>query len=490
MLKIYRYLATASAILLLAAMVLVAWLYNRQATSDLVYMTERYNIAVDTILSNTISAKYEEFFATTATMDAVTLRSRAEVAAINQAITTATNGLKILKVKIYNPNGLIVFSSDLDEIGNDYTHSGAFRAAAENGMTSSKLSYENRLSAFSGELFDRDVVETYVPRFDASGAVTTVFEVYSDVTDVKARIDTSTVRLVVGLAVIFSVVYAVLVVGIMRRAIQPIQLASKRAAEIGPDASGVRLPTEGMPREILPLVRAINAALARLDRALDAQRRFTADAAHELLTPIAVLKARVGDIQDPAVAGPLRQDIDAMTDMVHQLLYLSELEAAGEAATNEETDLHAAAVGVISLLAPLAIRDRKELALTGAAGPVSVRGSANMVNRVLRNLIENALRHTPAGTTVEIEIDAAGMFRVSDQGPGVPPAAREEIFERFRRGDKRSESGSGLGLAIVKRIVDAVGGKVWVEDAPGGGACFVVQLPLAGPAAEAPTGGP
>ncbi|MHA1553048.1 MAG: ATP-binding protein [Alphaproteobacteria bacterium] len=488
MLRIYRYLALASAVLLFLSLVLIAWFYHHQATRDLVRMATGHSIAVDRILSNTIWSHYQDHLAAAEQMHADALRAHPATAEIDHLIKMITEGVQILKVKIYSADGVIVFSTDPAEIGEDYSDSTAFQAAVREGRSSSELSYKDRFSAFSGELFDRAIVETYLPKYDGEGNVTGVIELYADVTDVDEQIDSTTIRLTIGLIAIFGVIYTVLVVGIMRRAIEPIRLASRRAAEIGPRASGVRLPVSDMPAEILPLVLATNDAFDRLDRALDAQRRFTADAAHELLTPLAVLRAQIDALDADSIAEPLRDDVDAMTDMVSQLLYLSEIESDGEAAGGEErADLHGAAVDVISMLAPLAIRDGKQLALTGAAGPVLVKGSALALSRALRNLIENALGHTPANTTVGVDLGADGSIRVSDQGPGVPPDERAAVFQRFWRGAGKTGPGAGLGLSIVKRIVENAGGEIWIEDAPGGGACFVVQLARASHATGAET---
>jgi signal transduction histidine kinase len=470
MLRLYRYLAIASAALLLLALVLIAWFYNHNATRDLVQMTTKHNIAVDRVLSNAIWSRYQDYLAAAENMDGDTLRARPETAEIENLIKTISEGVQVLKVKIYSKDGLILFSTDPKDIGGDYSESAAFQAAVHEGHPSSALSYKDRFSAFSGEIFGRDIVETYLPRYDAQGNVIGVIELYDDVTDVKDQIDSTTIRLSVGLTAIFGVIYAVLVIGIMGHAIEPIRIASRRAA-----------PTSGMPAEILPLVSAINGAFDRLDHALDVQRRFTADAAHELMTPLAVLRAQIDSLDNDSIASPLRNDVDAMTDMVHQLLYLAELESQGKIMDGaEHADLHDVAVEVITLLAPLAIRDGKQLALTGSQKPILVRGSPERLSRALRNLIENALRHTPANTTVEVNLDADGSIRVSDQGKGVPPENSDKVFRRFWRGDKSTGPGAGLGLSIVKQIVESADGQVRVEDAPGGGACFVVQLALVG----------
>jgi signal transduction histidine kinase len=491
MLKIYRYLATASAVLLFLALMLIVWFYNQQATRDLVDMAAKHSIAVDRMLSNTIWSHYQDHFAAAENMSRDALRSHPETAEINDLITKITEGVQILKVKIYSTDGLIIYSTNPSDIGGDYTHSEAFTAAAQEGRLSSSLSYRDRFSAFSGEVFNRDVVETYLPKFDDAGNVLGVVELYADVTEVKEQIDGTTIRILIFLTVIFGLMYAVLVVGIMRRGIEPIEIASKRAAEIGPRMPGIRLPIDDMPKEVRPLILAINAALERLDRALDAQRRFAADAAHEVLTPLALLRTRIDTMDGSAgdanpIARRLRDDVDMMSDMVHQLLDLAELESHGSATGEaEQADLHGVALEVVSMLAPLAVRDGKELALSGATGPIPVKGCSKMLNRALRNLIENALGHTPENTTVEVNLGAEGLIRVMDQGEGVPVERRDAVFQRFWRGDNRSGPGAGLGLSIVRRIVESMDGRIWIEDAPGGGACFAVQLVTASTTADA-----
>jgi signal transduction histidine kinase len=131
---------------------------------------------------------------------------------------------------------------------------------------------------------------------------------------------------------------------------------------------------------------------------------------------------------------------------------------------------------VVQAMAPLALRQNRSLALTGVSESVWVKGNAEMIQRAIRNLVENALRHTPPGTTVEVNIDGNGGVHVSDEGPGVPPSERELIFQRFWRRDRRRIGGAGLGLAIVRRIVDAHDGSVAISDGETRGAVFSIRL--------------
>jgi signal transduction histidine kinase len=205
------------------------------------------------------------------------------------------------------------------------------------------------------------------------------------------------------------------------------------------------------------------------------QREFTADAAHELRTPLAVLAAHLDSLEDKKVAAALREDVERMGRLVGQLLSVAQLEAL-DAAAEETADLHAIAVDVAASLAPFALRRSRAVAVSGEPGVALVRGNAEALRQAVRNLVENALQHTPPDTTVEVSVSAAPALQVTDRGPGVPAADRERLFERFWRG-RRSGDGAGLGLAIVQRIVAAHGGSLTVDDAPGGGGRFTIQLP-------------
>jgi len=262
---------------------------------------------------------------------------------------------------------------------------------------------------------------------------------------------------------------------IFRRALKPIVVASALAERIGPSRTELRLPEAGMPKEVEPLVHAVNAALDRLEEGFRGQREFTADAAHELRTPLSILRTRIDTIADRELARSLREDIEGMSRLVNQLLEMAELETTVIGA-GETADLTDVAAEIAGFLAPLALAQGRSVAVTGAAGPVLVAGNADTIGRAIRNLVENALAHTPAGTAVEIEVDAAGAVRIRDQGAGVPETDRGQIFRRFWRRDRRRPGSAGLGLSIVARIAELHGATIAVEDRAGGGAVFSLNF--------------
>jgi signal transduction histidine kinase len=262
---------------------------------------------------------------------------------------------------------------------------------------------------------------------------------------------------------------------IFRRALDSVREASKTAASIGPQRTDVRLPEGDVPSEIAPLVHAVNQALDRLEGGFRAQRDFTADMAHELRTPLAIVRARIDSLDAGPLRDQLRSDLVNMTRTVNQVLDIAELEHF-LVGTDARADLLAVCADAVAFMAPLAVDRGQTIALTGASEPVWVRGHTEALFRAVRNLIENAIRHTPAGVSIEVEVSESGMVRVLDDGPGVPAADREAIFRRFWRRDRGKAESRGLGLAIVARVAEAHEGSISVEDRPGGGSVFTLRL--------------
>ncbi|HSS82705.1 MAG TPA: ATP-binding protein [Reyranella sp.] len=274
----------------------------------------------------------------------------------------------------------------------------------------------------------------------------------------------------------FPILLVLLLIDILifRRALEPVREASTTAAAIGPARTDVRLPEQAMPAEIVPLVHAVNQAFDRLEAGFRAQRDFTADMAHELRTPLAIMRARVDSLEPGPVRDALRTDLVNMTRTVSQVLDIAELESfvVGDA----KADLHAVCAEAVGFMAPLAVDMSKTISLTGAEGPVWVRGHAEALFRAVRNLVDNAIRHTPGGGSIEVDVSADGIVRVIDDGPGVPEAERESIFRRFWRRDRTQAESRGLGLAIVARVAETHDGSVTVDNLPGGGAIFTLRL--------------
>ncbi len=273
----------------------------------------------------------------------------------------------------------------------------------------------------------------------------------------------------------FLAVLLLISVATIKSSMSPLLALSREAGEIGPSSPGRRLPVKDVPREALPLVQSLNAALDRLDAGIAQQRAFTADAAHELRTPLAVLRAHADTLTDESAARSLRNDIDQMTRIVAQLLKVAQIDAAA-VEPGETTDLGEVAISVASLLIPIGIAQGRGVEVILPEQPCIVAGNREIIFLAVRNLAENALRYAPLGTSVDIAVSDDASVRVTDRGPGVPLDLRQRIFTRFWRAD-RSSAGAGLGLAIVTRAMELHGGSVEVADTPGGGATFILRFP-------------
>jgi signal transduction histidine kinase len=264
-------------------------------------------------------------------------------------------------------------------------------------------------------------------------------------------------------------------IAIFRRALRPLREASLIAGEIGPARPGLRLPTSEIPSEVRPLVSAVNQALDRLEEAFRIQRDFTADAAHELRTPLSILRTRIDILQDKDMRDSLRRDVEGMAHVISQLLDIAELDAF-VIDPEEKADLQAVAAEVAEFVAPLALAQGKDIALLGTTEPVWVKGSPEMLSRAIRNLAENAINHTAPGSTVEFFVETDGSVSVLDHGPGVREDERKLIFQRFWRRDRRKLGSTGLGLSIVQRIAELHSATITVENRRPSGACFSLKF--------------
>ncbi len=262
---------------------------------------------------------------------------------------------------------------------------------------------------------------------------------------------------------------------IFRKALHPLEEASALAQKIGPTRTDIRLPETRMPRDVLPLVRAVNEALQRLEHGFTLQQEFVADAAHELRTPLAILRAQAEALEDRDAARDLVSDIAGMTRIVNQLIETAEFDRL-TIRPGDVADIRAVCIDVAAFMAPVAVAQGRSIAVNGSSEQIWVEGNAGALFQAVRNLVENAVTHTAPATTVEIAANDDGSIVVSDAGPGIAEEQRELIFQRFWRGDRRRTGSAGLGLAIVARIVCAHRGSIAVRDGPNGGAMFTMRL--------------
>ncbi|MDQ4048213.1 MAG: HAMP domain-containing histidine kinase [Actinomycetota bacterium] len=319
---------------------------------------------------------------------------------------------------------------------------------------------------------------------------------------------TARVRLFLALGVIGGTVLAYLAgLAVARRAMRPISGLTRAAREVARTRDpGMTLPKPEANDEVADLADTLEDMLRELDAArgdteasLDRQRKFVADASHELRTPLTSILANLelleGELARPGgprdadaaaeIAGSALRSSRRMRHLVADLLLLARADS-GRRAPLGPVDLAAVVREAATEASPLASGHSLSLDLPAEGAPLIVDGVADDLHRLVLNLLENALIHTPAGTPVVASlrgVDGAVRLEVADRGPGVPPELRDRIFERFARtgasDGARPGRSSGLGLAIVRAVAEAHGGHVEVGEAEGGGALFTVTLPAA-----------
>ncbi|MFI0982332.1 sensor histidine kinase [Streptomyces sp. NPDC021093] len=296
----------------------------------------------------------------------------------------------------------------------------------------------------------------------------------------QGAVETVRSAMLVGLPVLLVVVGGVTWL-VTRRALRPVEgIRREMAAITASEDLSRRVPAPGTGDEVDRLAVTTNETLAALERSVDRQRRFVADASHELRSPIASLRTQL----EVAAAHPELLDLEGavedtvrLQDLAADLLLLARLDA-GEKPGAARLDLSAL---VRKELAQRADGDRHPVSATLADG-VEVAGSRGQLVRVLGNLLDNAQRHAESSVAVTLGGGEAGrvVLEVADDGGGVPEAERERIFERFVRLDdarSRDDGGAGLGLAIARDVARRHGGTLTVRQAPGGGAVFTLVLP-------------
>ncbi|RZI74170.1 MAG: sensor histidine kinase [Variovorax sp.] len=280
-------------------------------------------------------------------------------------------------------------------------------------------------------------------------------------------------------------VIAALVVWVVQRATQPVRrlseaLAARSEADLGP------IDAPDAPRELRPLIDATTDVMGRLQRLLDHQKRFVRDSAHQLRTPLAVLKAQVqsarrGDMPPEQALGEINQTVERATALANQMLSLAKVEQLRQQPESERLDWAQVARDVALDVSPLVADKALDFDFDATIAPV--RAHRWMLQELTRNLLHNAIKHSPAGARLTVAVHADGSdacLEIRDDGPGISTELRQRLFAPFSAGDVAN--GSGLGLAICREIVQALGGRISLDNrsadsARAAGLTATVRLP-------------
>jgi two-component system sensor histidine kinase TctE len=286
--------------------------------------------------------------------------------------------------------------------------------------------------------------------------------------------------------VLLVIVIALVVLVVVQRATRPVRELSARL-QARSEGDLTPITAAGAPRELLPLVDATNGVMARLSQLLDNQKRFVRDTAHQLRTPLAVLKTQVqsalrGDVEPRTALQEIGGTVERATALANQMLSLAKVEQLRHQPDVPATDLAAVVRRIALELSPL-LAD-KDVDFELDVRPAPVRAHEWMLTELTRNLLHNAIRHTPAGGALAVRLvtdERSLALTIADSGPGIDAALRARLFQPFASGDLRG--GSGLGLAICQEIVRALGGGISLDNRERHGRIegldATVRLPLA-----------
>ena len=260
----------------------------------------------------------------------------------------------------------------------------------------------------------------------------------------------------------------------VRRGLAPLRRAARRLEAIDMNALDSRLAADDLPSEVAPFVEAVNRMLERVESGVARRKRFLANAAHELRTPLAVLSARVEASGASELKNDLKRDVNRLGAIMEQLLASARLGGPGAEIT-QSIDLAELAWRIVADYALLCLDRDRRIEFEERERPVFVLGDRRAIESVVANLIDNALRAEPDDGTVLVRVRDDAVLEVIDHGEGVDVEDRETIFEPFwRKGE--STPGTGLGLAIARELMTKLSGRIWVEDTPGGGATFKLSF--------------
>ncbi|ENQ6478308.1 ATP-binding protein [Klebsiella pneumoniae] len=261
---------------------------------------------------------------------------------------------------------------------------------------------------------------------------------------------------------------------VVRNALKPLRAAIVAIEQIDAKQTSTRISIPSSSWEAQALTHAVNHMLERLESTLRTLNDFAGHAAHELRTPLAILTLSIRRLPDQAARSVLLDDVQRMTRLVDQMLDMARA-AALDIPADARADLGEIARDVAAAVTPLTYARGRSIAYYDN-GPVTVHGDADAITRALRNVIDNAIAHTPPGTSVTVTGGPGPVLSVRDHGPGIPAGEREKVLGRFYRISNDGHEGAGIGLAIVLAIMQAHNGAIEIQDADNGGTLVTLRF--------------
>lgn len=471
MFRLKRYFTITS----LIAFVLIAfglvYFFRTLAISDLIAASESKNVALTQTFANFLWPEFATFVADASEMDVEELREHERTQELYDLVQTQMDGLSVVKIKVYDLDGLTVFSTEKAQIGDNKLDNVGYLSARD-GVVASELTFRDSFSAFEQTIEDRNVFSSYVPIYGPAGEIEGVFEVYDDVTPLVQQLEQTQRNIVIGISVILLGLYGALFLIVSR-------------------ADGI------IRQQYDDLVENEEALRQARDEALAASQfksKLLANVSHEMRTPLhaimgyaEILQKGVYGVLTPKqqnAAGRILNSSGILMDFINNLLDRAQLESGKLAFNVKPFSPWQLAEEVHSQVTVLA--ESKGLTFEHAVAenmPEKVMGDRYWIRQLMLNLIANALKFTDEGS-VCLQIfceDRQWGFKVIDTGPGIPEVAQAKIFNAFERVEAstaNSIKGIGLGLSIVKEVTELMEGEVRLDSVVGQGSTFTVALPL------------
>jgi len=501
--RLLRYFSLSSLALVLVAATLLSLGYRWAAQRALVRSAEANNVLATQIASNALLDHYRPMLADAAPATPEALRGDPRNAAFHTRVLAFMRDTTMLKLKVYAPSGITMYSSEARQIGEDKRANPGFLAAM-GGHAASELTHRNTFSAFEGVVESRDVVSSYVPVRDADGRVVAVVELYDDVTALLRHIHDTQAAMFAVVAIVLLPLYLGLV-ALVKRADSVIR---QQHDELTHSADALHDANEGLEARVQARTAELVAAIDAAKRADAAKSQFLSTMSHEIRTPLngvlgmaELLRDTRLDAEQSRYTGAILAAGRSLHELLSDVLDLAKIEE--NRVVIERVDFAPAAVldELATVYTELASArgNRLETDVDALKGLI-VAGDPMRLRQVLVNLLGNAIKFTEGGriTVSAQRIDApAGdarswlRFGVRDSGVGISPDALQRLFQRFEQADSsttRRYGGSGLGLVICRRLVELMGGSIQVDSEPGRGSHFQVDLPFEPASGAVPTG--
>ena len=490
MFRLQRYFSLTSLVAFAVVSIALGYFYSYSATENLLYSAEKNNITVTQLFANSLWPAYADFVGETIGLDREALLAQPEIGQLYAAVEEQTQGTGVLKIKIYNMDGLVVFSTEENQIGDEKGDNLGFLAASR-GEIASELSHRDTFSAFEKEIVDLDVYSSYIPIRRNVGDIEGVFEVYSDLTPLLANIAQTRTNVMAGVAALLGGLYAVLFV-IVRHADKILQ---QQAAERILAQDELKAERANLANQVDLQTADLRQMNERLIHASKLKDQFLAMISHELRTPLTTILARTDALlsnvygkltesQTPVVRG-VHQGGSHLLGLVSDLLDLSRSEF--EKIEIEKQPIELKKLCEDSVASVQAIAEEKELriSVTQCKDDLQIVGDERRLRQVLINLLHNAAKFTPDGGLIGLDVvtDAkAQLLKIAvwDSGIGIAEHELARIFEPFTQADSRlarEYDGAGLGLALVRQLVALHDGEVTVKSTEGEGSRFEVSIP-------------